>query len=170
MKSLIFLFAVFTIALAKVAPVVEVSPDKADLPTFEIPSKAVDTTVLLVDDIDTYQKQHPQEVLIEIPLDPIQPRVGIRYTVGNRNGIDRLVAQKTDYAYYAGPTDVVLTLTYPASGQGAVVTFVQIDVNQSTNIGRAYISAGGIGQRFIRIVVEARATTYFQYKTQIFGF
>lgn len=131
----------------------------------------VSATMLMVDNIETYQNEHPDEFIEEIPRSPIQPRVGIQYTVGNRVGADYLVAQKTDSANYGSPNDVVLTLTYPANGgQGAVVTYVLINVNQSNYNGRAFISAGGIGQRYIRIIVEAKATNYFQYQAYIYGY
>lgn len=125
--------------------------------------------ILLVDDIEKYKEEHPGVVLVELDKPTQQPRVGIRYTLGNRIGGDGLVAQKSDYTSYAGPRDVQLVLTYPTSGSGAVVTYVQVDVNQSTNLGRGYVAAGGIGQRFIQVVIEARGTTYFQYNALIYG-
>jgi len=63
-----------------------------------------------------------------------------------------------------------LTLQYPTSGTGAVLTFIRVTVDQSTNIGQGYVVAGGIGQRAIIIVIEAYSTTYFNYVAEIYGY
>lgn len=128
------------------------------------------TEIVLVDDIEDYKKDNPEVELeaLEVPLP--QPRVGIRYTLGFRQADDKLVAQKSDFTSYAGPRDVQLVLTYPSNGgQGSIVTFVQVEVNQSTNKGRGYVSSGGIGKRSIQIVIEAKKTTYFEYNASIYG-
>lgn len=41
---------------------------------------------------------------------------------------------------------------------------------QSSKLGRAIITDGGIGQRFFRLVVEARETYFFRYKAFIYGY
>lgn len=41
---------------------------------------------------------------------------------------------------------------------------------QSTNIGQARVIGGGIGQRQISVVIEARSTLYFAYRAAIFGY
>lgn len=41
---------------------------------------------------------------------------------------------------------------------------------QSTNIGRAYVVSGGIGQRRVSLVIEAQSTLYFSYRASIFGY
>lgn len=41
---------------------------------------------------------------------------------------------------------------------------------QSTNIGQAHVIGGGIGQRSISVVIEARSTLYFAYRAAIFGY
>lgn len=125
--------------------------------------------MLVVNSIENYKKQHPEQKLIEIERSPQQPRVGIQYTAGNPAD-SYLVAQKTDSTFFSGPNDVVLNLVYPAVGNsGAVVKYIVVNVNQSSNDGRAYITAGGIGQKNIQLVVEATATTYFQYQAYIYG-
>lgn len=43
---------------------------------------------------------------------------------------DRLVASATGSQQWGTTQDVKLTLTYPRSGTGAVVTFIQIPVEQ----------------------------------------
>lgn len=63
-----------------------------------------------------------------------------------------------------------MNLSYPASGVGAVITYVQVIVNQSSNSGKGYVIAGGIGQRFIHLVIEAHSTSYFSYNSQIYGY
>lgn len=144
---------------------------KADsINNINVESFNVSATVLVVDDIERYKLQNPRVVLQEIPRSPIQPRVGIQYTIGTI-GSSRLVAQKTDSAFYSTANDVVLTLQYPASGGiGAIVAFVNINVNQDNYLGGAYIAAGGIGYRYITIIVEAKSTRYFQYQAYIYGY
>lgn len=70
---------------------------------------------------------------------------------------------------WAQPHNVATTLSYPPSGVGAQVTYVAIQVNQSTNLGQAYILKGGIHQRTISIVVEAYNTLYMNYVAAIYG-
>lgn len=82
---------------------------------------------------------------------------------------DRLVAQNADIYNYPARNDVSLQLTYPETGAGAIVTFVEIICTQDNNDGIAYVVAGGIGQRFISIVVEAQQTESFAYQAQYFG-
>lgn len=41
---------------------------------------------------------------------------------------------------------------------------------QSTNLGRAYVVSGGIGQRQIGVVIEAQLTLYFSYRASVFGY
>ncbi|XP_055601393.1 uncharacterized protein LOC129750164 [Uranotaenia lowii] len=91
------------------------------------------------------------------------------YTVGKRQVGDRLVATTADSKTYSTLQDVTLNLAYPQSGLGAIVTFAQVVVNQSSNIGKGYVVAGGIGQRFIHLVIEAHSTQYFTYNAQIYG-
>lgn len=40
---------------------------------------------------------------------------------------------------------------------------------QSSNIHTSYITSGGIGQRYISIVVIAKNTLYFNYIAQVYG-
>lgn len=82
---------------------------------------------------------------------------------------DRLVAQNADIYSYPASNDVSLQLTYPETGAGAIVTFVEIICTQNNDEGTAYVVAGGIGQRFVSIVVEAQQTDSFAYQAQYFG-
>uniref|UniRef100_A0A023EG78 Putative secreted salivary protein n=1 Tax=Aedes albopictus TaxID=7160 RepID=A0A023EG78_AEDAL len=91
------------------------------------------------------------------------------YTLGQRVAGDRLVSTQTDGKQWPTLQDVTLSLAYPQSGVGAVVTYVQVIVKQSSNLGKGYVVSGGIGQRFIHLMIEAYSTTYFNYSVQIFG-
>lgn len=52
--------------------------------------------------------------------------------------------------------------------------FVVFEVNntlfQSSYYGQAYVTSGGIGQRWIRYVVSASNTYYFNVRTMIYGY
>ncbi|EAT33832.1 AAEL013895-PA [Aedes aegypti] len=91
------------------------------------------------------------------------------YTLGQRVVGDRLVSTKSDSKQWPTLQDVTLSLAYPQSGVGAVVTYVQVIVKQSSNLGKGYVVSGGIGQRFIHLNIEAYSTNYFTYTVQIFG-
>lgn len=82
---------------------------------------------------------------------------------------DRLVAHGAQKQSWPQPHNVATTLSYPSNGVGAQVTYVAIQVNQSTNLGQAYILTGGIHQRSISIVVEAYNTIYMNYVAAIYG-
>lgn len=41
---------------------------------------------------------------------------------------------------------------------------------QSSNVGQAYVTAGGIGQRQITVAVQANQTLFFRHNSQIFGY
>lgn len=66
--------------------------------------------------------------------------------------------------------NVTTTLTYPSTGgNGAFLTYVLINCEQSSNIGQAYVTYGGVHQHFIQIVVEAHVTNYFNYAGFFYG-
>lgn len=66
--------------------------------------------------------------------------------------------------------NVSTTLTYPSSGgNGAYLTYVLINCEQSSNLGRAYVTYGGVGQHFIQIIIEAQVTSYFNYAGFFYG-
>lgn len=81
-----------------------------------------------------------------------------------------MAAQSGDSQLFGPPQDVQLVLTYPQSGVGAIISYVEITCDQSSNLGDAYVVDGGIGQRSITIVVEALHTTFFTYVAQIYGY
>jgi len=63
-----------------------------------------------------------------------------------------------------------LSIKYPVSGTGAVVTFVQVLITQDNGTtGRGYVVAGGIGSRYIQLIVEAWNTAYIRYDILIYG-
>uniref|UniRef100_A0A1L8DFS8 Putative transcription activator mbf2 n=1 Tax=Nyssomyia neivai TaxID=330878 RepID=A0A1L8DFS8_9DIPT len=94
----------------------------------------------------------------------------IQYTLGRRVAGDRLVGITRNSSSWTSPQNVQLSLNYPANGgTGAVVTYVSIVVSQTSNQGRGYIRAGGIGQRFISIIIDAYNTYNFSYSAEIYG-
>lgn len=148
--------------------VVSASPVDNNLLLEENPED-LQASVVFVEDINKFRLSNPNLHLEELLRSPHSSRNSIRYTLGSRQVGDTLVATKTDFASYATPQNVKLTLTYPTSGQGAVVTHVLVDVQQSSTLGRGYVTGGGIGQRYIQIVIEAQSTTYFGYSAYIYG-
>lgn len=83
---------------------------------------------------------------------------------------DRLVAEEEQQFKYPNLHDVSVQMTYPEKGgQGALITFVEILAEQSSDIGNAYVVSGGIGQRFISMVVEAKQTQFFEFDAKVYG-
>ncbi|KXJ84397.1 hypothetical protein RP20_CCG009866 [Aedes albopictus] len=129
----------------------------------------IEAKIEIVQDIAAFKAAHPE--LDVVPLEVARNnRQQIVYTLGNRLSGDRLVATSQDGASWATLQDVTLNLRYPQAGTGAVVSYVQVVVNQSSNQGRGYVVSGGVGQRYIQLVIEAYSTSYFQYNAQIYGY
>lgn len=99
----------------------------------------------------------------------IKVQANIRYTAGQRVAGDALIGTKKDFHQYSTPQNIKLQLTVPNLPYNKKITFVEIDVQQSSNVGRAYITDGGIGQGHIQITVEAVATTYFGYTAYVYA-
>uniref|UniRef100_A0A336LBT0 CSON006441 protein n=1 Tax=Culicoides sonorensis TaxID=179676 RepID=A0A336LBT0_CULSO len=165
-KLLSIFFAIISLTIGTPVQIVEVSDNKLLLEDNPVP---LDAKIVLVDDINKFRAAHPDLELTELVRSEKQPRNSIRYTLGARVVGDTLVATKSDFASYGTAQNVKLTLTYPTSGTGAVVTHVLVDVQQSSNVGKGYVTGGGIGQRYIQIVIEAQSTTYFGYSAYIYG-
>ncbi|XP_058451478.1 uncharacterized protein LOC131430450 [Malaya genurostris] len=128
----------------------------------------MEAKIQIVENISDFKAAHPELELL--PMESVRsPRQQILYTVGSRVAGDQLVASVQDGWSWATLQDVKLTLTYPTSGVGAVVSYVQVVVNQSSNLGQGYVVAGGIGQRYIQIVIQAFQTSYFNYNAQVYG-
>ncbi|XP_031628629.1 uncharacterized protein LOC116344295 isoform X2 [Contarinia nasturtii] len=97
-------------------------------------------------------------------------KLQINYRLGNRIAGDRLVATAAGSNSWTSAQDIKLTLNYPKTGIGSIVTYLQVIVEQSTNIGRGYVTSGGIGQRQITVVIEGNQTLYFKYNAEIYGY
>ncbi|KAL5276152.1 hypothetical protein ACFFRR_001769 [Megaselia abdita] len=127
----------------------------------------------VVENVKDYLSSHPG--LRAIPLQRTftkNARSGnlIRYSLGGRSKYDRLVAEEEQQFKYPNLHDVSVQMTYPEKGsQGAMITFVEILAEQSSDIGNAYVVSGGIGQRFISMVVEAKQTQFFEFDAKVYG-
>ncbi|XP_023176406.1 uncharacterized protein LOC111603160 [Drosophila hydei] len=127
--------------------------------------------IIVVKNVRDFVAQHPglkMQRLVKQPAGRANEQ-SVRYTLGARISGDRLVAQGADVFHYQARKDVSLQITYPESGAGSIVTFVELICTQDNNEGNAYVVAGGIGQRFISIVLEAKQTENFAYQAQYFG-
>ncbi|XP_037048142.1 uncharacterized protein LOC119082671 [Bradysia coprophila] len=91
------------------------------------------------------------------------------YTLGARIAGDNLVGHSAKNQTWPTQQHVSVTLNYPTSGVGKQITFVRIQMDQSSNLGQAYVVRGGLHQRSIAIVVEAFTTYYLNYDAQIYG-
>ncbi|KAH8235919.1 hypothetical protein KR032_010731 [Drosophila birchii] len=138
--------------------------------TLPVDSSARQHQIKVVKDIRAFAAQHPGVQLRRMEK---QTRVGsqvVRYNMGARIPGDQLVAQGADTFEYPRAQAVSMQLTYPEQGVGAVVSYVEIVCTQDTVDGSsAYVVAGGIGQRFISIVLEAGSTRNFSYQAQYYG-
>ncbi|KAH8267087.1 hypothetical protein KR018_002146 [Drosophila ironensis] len=131
--------------------------------------------IIVVKDIHAFAALHPGLKIqaLEKETAPGKARgVGaetVRYSIGARIPGDSLVAQGADTFDYERPQDVSLQLTYPENGTGAIISHVQLLCTQDNNDGSAYVVAGGIGQRYISLVLEASDTQNFSYQAQYYG-
>ncbi|XP_053681535.1 uncharacterized protein LOC128732315 [Sabethes cyaneus] len=128
----------------------------------------IEARIEIVKDIAAFQAAHPELELVPMEVSR-SPRQQIVYTVGGRVAGDRLVGTSQDSQSWGTSQDVTLTLSYPQSGTGAVVSYVQVVVNQSSSLGYGFVVAGGIGQRYIQMVIVAYNTIFFNYVAQIYG-
>lgn len=83
---------------------------------------------------------------------------------------DRLIASNALIQQWTAAQNVTQNLTYPRAGAGATITYIEIIVEQSLNLGRAFVTSGGIGQRQIAITIEAPKTSVFRQNVQIYGY
>ncbi|XP_060662494.1 uncharacterized protein LOC132795654 [Drosophila nasuta] len=129
--------------------------------------------IIVVKDVRDFAAKHPGLKLQRMDRQPVSARAAaaqsVRYTLGARITDDRLVAQNADVFNYASSNDVSLQVTYPETGTGAIVTYVEIVCTQDNNEGNAFVIAGGIGQRFISILIEAKQTNSFAYQALYYG-
>lgn len=81
------------------------------------------------------------------------------------------MAINSGWAQYPSKQNLNLNIFYPTSGIGAVLSYVQILIIQDNGtFGRGYVTSGGIGQRYIQIVVEAWNTAFIRYDYSLYGF
>lgn len=138
-------------------------------------SSAVHVSIETISNLTEFQKAHPDLIIepltsrSEISTNDGTTRLQIVYTVGAHVSGDRLVGLSSDSKSWSTLQDVRLDLQYPTAGLGAVVTYVEVVVNQSSPQGKGYIVSGGIGQRSIRLVIEAYSTSFFNYNAAIYG-
>ncbi|XP_055382216.1 uncharacterized protein LOC129612572 [Condylostylus longicornis] len=129
----------------------------------------IKVNLLVVENIEEFKKAYAELELIPLKAE-VTPLGILRHSAGRRVAGDRLVARGQDGQNWPTPRDVQLTLRYPTSGVGAIVSYIQVTVDQSSNIGEGYIIAGGIGQRFVTFVIQARSTSHFHYTAEIYGY
>lgn len=129
-----------------------------------------ETKVIVVKNIQEYLQAHPNATLTEMKVTR-QARFNQNwYTVGARRPGDRLVAIDNAWAQYPSKQNLEIQLWYPASGVGAVLSYIQVLVTQDNGtFGRGYVISGGIGQRSVQIVIEAWNTAYVRYDYSLFG-
>lgn len=83
---------------------------------------------------------------------------------------DVVVATNGDKKWYDEPMNVTYNLFYPLNGgDGAFLTYIMINVNQTSPIGQAYVTSGGINQHNINIVLEANVTTFLNFDAFMYG-
>lgn len=84
--------------------------------------------IVVIDDINTLLRDNPQ--LTAVPMKRSLERGLIRYTAGSRVGGDQLVASGGDGTVWSSNRDVQLSIVYPPSGTGAIVSYVDCLVDQ----------------------------------------
>ncbi|KAH8367828.1 hypothetical protein KR084_003291 [Drosophila pseudotakahashii] len=84
---------------------------------------------------------------------------------------DTLVFQTADTFEFPRNQDVSVQLRYPEKEEasGAALSYVELLCTQDDYDGTAYVVAGGIGQRYISIVLEAKNTKNFSYQALYYG-
>lgn len=92
-----------------------------------------------------------------------------RYEAGRRVVGDYSVYNETISRSYGKVVNASIKYDYPRYGLGKNVTFVQIQVQQSSPISNAYIYKGGIGQRFIGFNVTGTNTNFLNATFYIYG-
>lgn len=83
---------------------------------------------------------------------------------------DRLLGSDSQVQQWTTAQNVTQTISYPKTGVGSIISYIEVVVEQSSNLGRGYVTSGGIGQRQISITIEANKTTIFRETTQLYGY
>ncbi|XP_055298550.1 uncharacterized protein LOC129566535, partial [Sitodiplosis mosellana] len=69
-------------------------------------------------------------------------RVTITYKLGKRVSGDRLVSSGTQNQQWTLPQNISQSLIYPRNGVGAIVTYIEVVVEQGSNMGRGFVTGG----------------------------
>lgn len=145
--------------------------------------------VKVYNNIDDFRQRNPEATLIKLDFEDHELDASRSYSLGRRqtgktNMLrqvsdvelitkipgDSVVANANNKKSWPVSQNVTTTLSYPSSGtNGAFLTYVLINCEQASNLGRAYVTYGGVGQHFIQIVIEAKMTTYFNYAAFFYG-
>ncbi|XP_039961640.1 uncharacterized protein LOC120775499 [Bactrocera tryoni] len=143
--------------------------------------KNVIMQVVTPEEMDKILKENPNAVEMKATISSEQEVINgramhprgrsiITYTLGvGREDGDSLVGSKSAVNDYDLPTSLSVTVNYPSSGTGAIITHVKVTTYQSNTDGRAYVTSGGLGKRNLVMVIEAVKTTYFDYFAYIYG-
>jgi hypothetical protein len=84
---------------------------------------------------------------------------------------DRIVAAATKKQSWVKQQNVTVTLQYPTStNYGLTLSYLYVQVNQTSNLGRAYVISGGIGQRFVQLALESDYTYSMDYLAYFYGY
>ncbi|KAL7734692.1 hypothetical protein ACLKA6_010986 [Drosophila palustris] len=95
---------------------------------------------------------------------------GLTWTLGSRQTGDATVyAIAEPIQWFDDYYNPLLTVQYPTSGSGKIVTYVSIFVQQSSPLGEAYVIEGGIGQRNIKFYVQGYFTHFWSWDIKIYG-
>ncbi|XP_050072987.1 uncharacterized protein LOC126561081 [Anopheles maculipalpis] len=138
-------------------------------------ASSVHVTIETIPNLEAFRKANPNLEIAPLTArseqvkDSGSTRQVITYTVGSHSAGERLVGMASNQQSWATLQDVTLDLQYPTNGVGAIVTYVEVVVSQSSSTGRGYIVSGGVGQRNIRLVIEAYNTLFFNYNAAIYG-
>lgn len=71
---------------------------------------------------------------------------------------------------WSTPHNVTQRIAYPPPKFEAQITYVEIAVNQTSNIGQARIISGGLNQYHIGVEIKSNNTNSFEYKASFYGF
>jgi len=92
-----------------------------------------------------------------------------QFKFGKRVDGDKVVGTFTRNITYSRIRDMKTSLVYPFSGTGRTLTYIMIDVDQTSDVVRARVARGGIGQNFIEIIVEAEKILNFNCEAKFYG-
>lgn len=84
----------------------------------------------VVHNLNEFLRANPTATLLEPVKNGTSPRLTLTYKTGQRVNGDSLQAQLIDWFTYAAPQDVKATFNYPVSGTGAIVSYIQVDIEQ----------------------------------------